>query len=395
MEVVDVALKEYFEFSAPTKMIFGENIADDVGDEAESLGGTCAMILTDKGVTEAGLVEPVKESLESCSLELVEVYSEIPVNSEVEICNEIAEIGKEKGVDTLVSVGGGSVIDTAKGVNILLGVGGDLLEDWQGTHLVPEPLKKHIAIPTTAGTGAEVSLGAVIKHSPENQKISFNSKYLLPEVAMLDPVLTESMPPRLTAATGIDALTHAVESYSSQEHSPPSDALSYYAIKMIFEYLPRAFENGKDLEARGNMLIAASFGGIALSTTMSIGACHAMAHAAGGLCSVPHGIANAIILPVVMEFNLEDCPDRYAELAPAVGVDVSGLSETDAAKLVIESITEFIAEFSLPRTLKEAGADLSFLEMLTEEAMGDGQMYSNPREAEPEEIQGLFEKLLT
>lgn len=390
-----MSLKEYFEFFAPTKLMFAENIVDDVGTEAEGIGGTCAMILTDNGVTEAGLVEPVKRSLESSSLDLVEVYADIPVNSEVEVCNRIAEIGKSKGVDTLVSVGGGSVIDTAKGVNILLGVGGDLLEDWQGTHLVPEPLKNHIAIPTTAGTGAEVSLGAVIKHSPDDQKISFNSKYLLPDVAILDPTLTESMPPGLTAATGIDALTHAVESYSSLDHSPPSDAFSYYAIKIIFENLPRAFEDGKDLEARGYMLIAASLGGIALSTTMSIGACHAMAHAAGGVCSIPHGIANAIILPVVMEYNLEHCPDRYADLAPAVGVDTSDMDQAGAAAKVISTISGFIARFGLPGSLKEAGADPSLAERMTEEAMGDGQMYSNPHEADPDEIQGLFEKLLT
>jgi len=390
-----VALKDYYEFFAPTKVMFSEGISEDAGEVAETLGGTCAMILTDKGVMEAGLVEPVKDSLEGSSLEFAGVYSDIPVNSEVAICNEIAELGREKGVDTLVSVGGGSVIDTAKGVNILLGVGGDLLEDWQGTYLVPEPLKKHIAIPTTAGTGAEVSVGAVIKHSPDNQKISFNSRFIIPDVAMLDPVLTRSMPPRLTAATGVDALTHAVESYSSLDHCSPSDALSFYAIKMILEYLPRAFEDGNDMEARGYMLIAASFGGTALSTTASIGACHAMAHAAGGLCSVPHGIANAIILPVVMEFNLEHCPDRYADLAPAVGVKTSGLSEIDAARKVIERITEFIADFGLPRTLKEAGADPSFAERLTDEAMGDAQMFSNPHEAESEEIQELFEKLLS
>ena len=390
-----MALKDYYEFFAPTKVMFGEGISDDTGDEAEALGGTCAMILTDKGVADAGLIEPVKDSLEGSSLEFAGVYSDIPVNSEVGICKQIADLGRDKDVDTLVSVGGGSVIDTAKGVNILLGVGGDLLEDWQGTHLVPEPLKKHIAIPTTAGTGAEVSLGAVIKHSPDNQKISFNSRFIIPDVAILDPVLTLSMPPRLTAATGIDALTHAVESYSSLDHCPPSDALSYFAIKMIFEYLPRANEDGNDIEARSYMLIAANFGGTALSTTMSIGACHAMAHAAGGVCSIPHGIANAIILPVVMEYNLEHCPDRYADLAPAVGVDSSGLSEIETAKKVVFRITEFIARFGLPRTLKEAGADPSAAERLTEEAMGDAQMFSNPHEAESEEIQELFEKLLT
>lgn len=389
-----LALKEYFEFFAPTKVMFGQNLVEDTGSEAEALGGTCAMIITDKGVHEAGLVDKVRQSLEDSSLDLVEIFTDVPVNSEVEICVAIAEIGLANDVDTLVSVGGGSVIDTAKGVNILLGVGGDLLEDWQGTHLVPEPLKKHIAIPTTAGTGAEATLGAVIKHSPSGQKVTFNSKHLLPDAAILDPLLTVSMPPRLTAATGLDTLTHAVESYSSLDHSPPADAFSYHVIRTVFEYLPAAFEDGSDLEARGHMLVAANLAGSALSTTLSIGACHAMAHAAGGLSSVPHGIANAIILPVVMEYNIEHCPDRYADLAPAVGVDTSGLSEVEAAKKVADGITEFIASFGLPTTLLEAGADASLASRMAEEAMGDGQMYSNPREAELDEIVVLFETLL-
>ncbi|MBU1671537.1 MAG: iron-containing alcohol dehydrogenase [Actinobacteria bacterium] len=388
-------LKEYFEFYAPTKVMYGYNVVQDTGAEAEALGCGAALILTDEGVMGAGLLEKVRKSIEESSVELVDVYDAVPVNSEVEVCREIAEIGRKAGVDCLISVGGGSVIDTGKGANILLGVGGDLLEDWQGTHLVPEPLKNHIAIPTTAGTGAEVTLGAVIKHTPAGQKVTFNSKYLLPDVAMLDPGLTESMPPGLTAATGIDALTHAVESFSSMEHSPPSDAFSYYCVRSIMENLPIAVEDGSDLEARGNMLVAANLAGMALSTTLSIGACHAMAHAAGGLSPVTHGVANAIILPVVLEFNMEYCTDRYAALASATGVDVSGLDEFEAAGRVIEAITGFIARFGMPRSLKEAGADPALAERMTEEAMGDGQMYGNPREAEFEDILALYERLLS
>jgi alcohol dehydrogenase len=226
-----VAIRDYYEFYAPTKIMFGQGLAEDVGKEAEGLGGASAMIITDKGVLEAGLIDKIKSSFDDAMIDLVEVYSDVPVNSEVEVCKEIAEIGRANLVDTLVSVGGGSVIDTAKGVNILLGVGGDLMEDWQGTHLVPEPLKKHISIPTTAGTGAEVTLGAVIKNTPTGQKVTFNSKYLLPDVAVLDPELTLSLPKGLTAATGIDALTHAVESFTSLEHMPPSDAFCTFAVQ--------------------------------------------------------------------------------------------------------------------------------------------------------------------
>lgn len=389
-----MALKEYCEFYAPTKLMYGYETSLDAGKEAADLGAEKVMIITDKVVAGAGLVDKVKDGLETYELDLVEFYDGVPVNSEIDVCKEIAGIGKDKGVDTIISVGGGSVIDTAKGANILLGVGGDLLEDWQGTHLVPEPLKNHIAIPTTAGTGAEVSLGAVIKDTAAGQKISFNSKYLLPNVAILDPSLSVSMPPGLTAATGIDALTHAVESFTSLEHAIFSDAFSFMAVKTVFDNLRTAFEDGEDLEARGSMLLAASLGGMALSTTMSIGGCHAMAHAAGGLSPVSHGVANAIILPVMMEYNLEYCPDRYAELAPAVGINAHGMDELEAAKAVTDAIADFIISFGLPQTLKEAGADRAMAERMASEAMGDGQMYANPREADEEEITDLFFRLL-
>ncbi len=389
-----MAFQDYFEFFSPTKVMYGPGLAEEIGAEVEGLGGSAAMIITDKGIIGAGLLDAVQKSVEDCGVDLVVVYSDVPVNSEVAVCQEIARIGRENDVDTLVSIGGGSVIDTTKGVNILLGVGGDLMEDWQGTHLIPEPLKRHIAIPTTAGTGAEVSLGAIIKNTPTGQKITFNSKYLLPDVAVLDPNLTVTLPASLTAATGIDALTHAVESFTSLEHQPPADAFCMYSVEAIFENLPRVMDNPADLEARGYMLVAANLAGNALSHTLSIGACHAMAHAAGGLSPVSHGVANAIILPSVMKFNLEAAADRYAALAPFVGVDTSCLDELDAAAKVIEAITDFIASLGLPGTLKEAGGDIAMAERMTEEAMGDGQMFGNPRQAEFEEILTLYEGLL-
>ena len=266
-----MALNEYYEFYHPTKVMFGQGLTEDVGAEAEALGATSAMILTDKGVLGAGLVDAIKASIENSNVDLIQVFSDVPVNSEVDVCRKVAEIGKANLVDLLISVGGGSVIDTAKGANILLGVGGDLMEDWQGTHLIPEPLKHHIAIPTTAGTGAEVTLGAIIKNTPTGQKITFNSKYLLPDVAILDPILTETLPKGLTAATGLDALTHAVESFTSLEHLPPSDAFCTYAVEKIMKYLPVAIEDGSDMEARGYMLIAANMAGTALSRTRPVG----------------------------------------------------------------------------------------------------------------------------
>ena len=386
-----MSLKEYFEFFLPTKVIFGAGLANEVGEEAEKLQCSSAFLLTDKGVEGAGLVDPVRQSLEECSVELAGIYTDIPVNSEIQVVKEIAE--KAKGVDLLVSVGGGSVMDTAKGVSILLGVGGDLL-DWQGSFIITQPLLKQIAIPTTAGTGAEVTLGAVIRSKEEELKISFSSEYILPAISILDPELTLTMPRKLTAATGIDALTHVVESFTSLEHNPPSDALAYQAVDYIFKYLPRAYLAGDDLEARSYMLIAADFGGICINHTMSIGACHALAHSVGGVYAVPHGLANAILLPHIMEFNLEHAVDRYAALAPAAGLDTSNMSEAESARTFIDQVKELIAGFDLPRRLSEAGASDKKMEKLVEGAMGDAQIYSNPRPAEAEDVEKLFKAAL-
>jgi len=382
-----------FVFQVPGKLMFGEGLARDAGREARALGATKALIITDEGVKSAGLLNDVEKSLEENNVELVGIFSEIPPNSEIETCEKLARFASERGADILISVGGGSAIDTAKASNILLTYGGDLLEDWQGTLIIPGPLRKHIAIPTTAGTGSEVSIGAVIKNAENSEKISFGSEYLVPDVAILDPLMTVSLPPALTASTGIDALAHAVESFSSSVHSPISDAVCFSAVRMIYENLPVAFEDGSNLDARGAMLVAASMGGFGFSTVKSIGACHAMAHAVGGLTNVPHGLANAIILPVVMKYNLDFCTDRYAELARAMDPTLQG-EERFLAEKACEMVEDFIRGFGIPSSLKEAGVESELAEKLAEEAMVDVQIYGNPRPATIEEILELFKSLL-
>lgn len=386
-------MKKYFEFQLRTKIMCGPGQAKEVAAAADELGGSKIMIVTDKVLEEKGVINPVIESVEKSHLELVGVFNEVPENSEVEIVTKGYNHAKEKGVDLLVAVGGGSVIDTAKGMNILLSKGGDLLEDHQGAYLLDSPLNPLIALPTTAGTGSEVTFAAVIKDSQQKAKLGFISQFLAPNTAILDPKLTLTMPPKLTAATGMDALTHAIESLHSTGNEPIADALSVSAIELINNNLREAVKNGDNLEARYNMLLASNMAGLAFSNTL-VGIVHATAHACGGLCNVPHGVANSILLPYGMEFNLNEVAERYRLAAKAMDLEIKDLSNRDAALKAIEAVRQLTRDIGLPQKLSEVGVKKEDITELVELSIGDGTMYTNPKFPSEEEVQEFLEKAL-
>lgn len=386
-----MGIPEYFEFQWRTKIIFSAGAIQEAGKEAKRLGGTRAFIVTDQVIEKQGFVEKLKNSLKEEGIETAAVFNKVPQDSDIKICKEGEKLARELKTDITIAIGGGSVLDTSKGINILLTEGGDLLEDHQGTYLLQRPLKPLIAIPTTAGTGSEVTFAAVIKDREQNLKISFISPYLAPDVGILDPELTLTLPPKLTASTGIDALTHAIEAIHSLQHEPISDALAVHGIKLISENLREATFNGKNLTARGNMLIAASIAGIAFSNAL-VGIVHAMAHACGGICNVPHGIANSILLPYGMEYNLEYCPDRYRLVAEAMGIDVKGLTDKEAGEKAIEEIKKLLKDLQLPLKLRDVGVKEEDIPQLAETALLDGSIYNNPREATVEEVEEIFRK---
>src|SRR5262245_54514957 len=382
-------LPDFFQFYFPTKVLFQAGLSKDFSNELNSLQIQRMLVVTDARLLKAGLVQPILDGLSNAGVKKTVVFSEVPPNSELSAVKKAFERGAEIEAQGVLAVGGGSVMDTAKAANILLSLGGDLVEDYSGAHTLPSPLKPLIAIPTTAGTGSEVTQVAVILDEKNGVKLSFLDRYLYPTLAILDPELTLTMPPKLTAMTGLDALTHAVEAYTSLESNPYSDAFSMKAIRMIKDSLSIAVKNGDDLHARSEMLAAAHLAGVAFDHTM-VGVVHSMSHSTGAGSHVPHGMANSILLPWGMEYNFEVCKERYAGIAKRLGVDTAGKSVDEAAHAAIEKIiglrTELKTLCGLPDRLREAGVKEEDLPKIAELSVEDGSSFYNPREVVAEEV---------
>lgn len=369
-----------FIFRCPTKIVFGEGVVEDVGGEMDELGSKRAMIVTDKHLVETDLHLQVKKAL---GRRYAGTFSAVEPDTGVHIVNEGTEMARELGVDCLVSVGGGSVIDTAKGIAIPL-KGGGKLEDYDGFQLLTESAIPHIAIPTTAGTGSEVTYFAIIKDHQKKQKLIFADTYIIPDVAMLDPLMTAGMPSQLTASTAMDAMSHAVESMHASERIPIADAFALHAIGLIANHLPRVMEDGNDLFARGQMLIAACIAGAAMSNTQ-VGLVHALAHSVGGRFGVPHGVANGIFLPHGILYNLDVCSEIYASVARALGVDTSGMNDDEAGKKAADAIWDLTKKIGLPQKLREVNVPEDGLEEVAELAISDGAIVYNPKSMDIDE----------
>lgn len=375
-----------FIYYNPTKIIYGEKSFREVALEVDALGGSRAVLVTDSGIVKAGLAGQVEEALGS---KHAATFDRVIQDSGFHIVNEGAEFARDAGADIIVSVGGGSVIDTAKGMSILLKEGGSLM-DYSGFQMLTRPQTPHIVIPTTAGTGSEVTYAAVIKNWETNEKILFCDHHIIPGAAILDPLMTEGLPPHLTASTGMDALTHAIEALHALQREPIADGMALHAIRLIIRYLPRCVEQGDDLAARGQQQIAALMGGVAFGNAQ-IGLVHAMAHSVGALFEVPHGLANSILLPHVMLFNLEDCADRYALVAQAMGLDTEKLADEDAARAAADAIWKLTRQIGLPQRLREAGVPEEGLADAAELSLSDGSIVYNPRPVfEAEEVLALY-----
>ncbi|GIN91282.1 alcohol dehydrogenase [Siminovitchia terrae] len=305
-----------FQFNLPTSIEFGNGTVKHVGKRAKELGGTMALILTDKGLAKTGVLEKVTCAFDQEGIHYL-VYDEVTPNPKDVDCQKAYQQYKDKNIDLLVGLGGGSSMDTAKAIGTLLTHGGELRERY-GVNLLEQEITPLICIPTTSGTGSEVTTGSVITDTDTKQKEAILDIRIAPKLAILDPELTLSLPRFLTAATGMDALTHAIEAYTSNISQPISDGLSLYSIELIAKYLPQAVENGNNLEARRNMLVASLIAGMAFDNA-DLGAVHAMAEPLGGLYDTPHGVANAIFLPYVFENNIPSDPEKHAEIALKLG----------------------------------------------------------------------------
>jgi alcohol dehydrogenase class IV len=382
-------LPEFYQFHHPTKMIYGEGLVTDFAHELEELGVKNYFLVSDQVLNQLGMIEPIKQALEESGFSITGGFYDVPQDASLEAVQSISRLATKSDAQGLIAVGGGSVIDATKAANFVFSEGGDLIEDYSGAATLTKPLKPLIVIPTTAGTGSENTLVAVIYDVANKTKLAFSDKYLLPDLAVLDPLMTQSMPPGLTASTGMDALTHAVESYVGIDSSPHSEALAVEAVRLIFKYLVRATQKGDDIEARGGMLIAANMAGSSFSHSM-VGCVHSMAHAVGGLTRVPHGVANAILLPHGMEYNLEVSKAKFAKLAPVMGVSTNGMSVDEAARAAITAVRSLGRQLNalgaMPVRLRDAGVSETSLPAIAEAAIEDGTVIYNPREVEAEEI---------
>ncbi|HEU4327825.1 MAG TPA: iron-containing alcohol dehydrogenase [Roseiflexaceae bacterium] len=373
---------EFFEFQLRPRVLYKAGLVREMENEVGRLGAARALIVADAGVERSGLLDAVKGGLGG--VEVAGIYSDVPANSSVRAVERGAAYAREVGADLIIAVGGGSPIDTAKCMRILISEGGSLL-DYQGYNLLERPLIPMVAIPTTSGTGSEVTPFAVILDEDAHVKMTYASPFLAPDLAVLDPEMTRTLPPRLTAATGMDALTHAVETFVSSEANPLSDALALQAIDMISNHLRAATHTGEDMEARGQMLVASCIAGMAFASGF-LGIVHAMAHSIGGAFEVHHGTANAILLPHGMRFNSTVVPNRYARIARALGVNAGGRPEDDVIADGIEAVIALSSDCGLPLRLRDVGVTEEALPAIAEIATTDAAIYTNPRHATDAEV---------
>lgn len=390
-------IPSYYEFKSSVKILSGKNALDNIPFELKNLEIKRPIILTDEILIKFGQVKIVEDALKENNIEVPVVFSKIPPDSSVKVVNEIAKLYREKNCDSIIAIGGGSVIDTAKGVNILVSKGSEDILEYMGLEVITGKMKPFIVVPSTAGTGSEVTLVAVIADPDRNIKMEFISYNMLPDVAVLDPRMTLSLPAKLTASTGVDALVHAIEAYSCIQKNPLSDAYALSAINLIRENLVSVVENGKDENKRLAMANASLMAGIAFSNSM-VGIVHAIGHALGGVCHVPHGDAMTILLPYGMEFNLGKASEYYAELLLAVGgADVyASTPKEERAGMCIGVIREMEEKLNkmcgLPIRLRDVGVRKEDFARVAKTAINDGATLTNPVEVTYEAVLEILEK---
>jgi choline dehydrogenase len=377
-------------FEVPTVVKHAPGAINALADEVKALGCKRPMLVTDQGLVKTGLVERAEKVLKASNVDYV-LFADVIPNPPIALVDHGAEVYKQEGCDGLIGFGGGSSMDTAKAIGVVVANGGSILQyEWAD----PQPIKKRIppliTVPTTAGTGSEVTLWAVI--TDPNRHIKFNvggTGLIAPYVALIDPELTLGLPAPITAGTGLDALTHAIECYTCAYAQPWPDAVALWAIEEIGKWLRIAFAQGNNLKARYQMSMAAMLAGMSYGTE-SAGAVHAMSQTAGGVYDLPHGTLTAALLPHVMAYNYLGEPEKYARIALALGEDIRGLSVWDAAWKAVEAVRRLVKDLEIP-TLAQMGIPKKDIPMLAELAFKDPQTIGNPRDLTLESYIKIYE----
>ena len=379
-------------FRSPNKVIFGNGTVSLVGAEAEKMGARKALIVTDAGVVKGGLIAEVEKSLKASKIDCG-LFDRVEAEPPARIVDECAREVTEKKYDVLIGVGGGSSLDVTKGASIVATNGGKVL-DYVGNDIVPRAGVPKILLPTTAGTGSEVTRVFVVTDEADNDKKVIFSDYNLSSVAIIDPLLTLSMPPGVTADTGMDALVHAVETYVSRLATPFSDILALEAISLIGEYLPAAYAKAENMEARYNMSLAATLAGLAFSSG-GLGAVHALAYVLGTEYHMSHGRTNAIMLPYVVDYNKTGALSKYARIAQAMGEKTAGLSDFQAAERLVLRLHRLLSEVGIPDKLGAYGISVKDLPVLVAGGMKNSRLFvPNPRDLTEGDVEKIYRSAL-
>jgi alcohol dehydrogenase len=378
---------QVYGFYIPNVSLMGVGSSKEAGAQAKALGATKALIVTDKVLNQLGVAARIKGQLAEAGVKAVVFDGAEPNPTDTNVHDGLKVYQQEK-CDAIVSLGGGSAHDCAKGIGMVATNGGNI-RDYEGINKTAKPMPPFVAINTTAGTASEMTRFCIITNTSTHVKMAIVDWRCTPNVAINDPVLMVGKPPALTAATGMDALTHAVEAYVSTAATPITDACAIKAIELIAEYLRPAVANGQNLDARDKMAYAEFLAGMAFNNA-SLGYVHAMAHQLGGLYNLPHGVCNAILLPAVCEFNLIAAPKRLGDIAVALGENIEGLAPVDAAAKGIAAIRKLSKAIGIPAGLKELGVKEADLPLMAENAKKDACQLTNPRTATLQQVVEIF-----
>lgn len=374
-------------FYIPCVSLFGPGCSKEVGNQAKELGAKKALIVTDAGLFKAGVADILVGYLNEAGVGS-HIYPGAEPNPTDKNVHDGVDEYNNNGCDFIISLGGGSSHDCAKGIGLVT-AGGGHIRDYEGVNKSKVPMTPLISINTTAGTASEMTRFCIITNTDTMVKMAIVDWRCTPLMAIDDPRLMTAKPAGLTAATGMDALTHAIEAYVSTAANPITDACAEKAIRMIQQWLRQAVANGDNIEAREAMSYAQYLAGMAFNNA-SLGYVHAMAHQLGGFYNLPHGVCNAVLLPHVCEFNLIACPDRYAEIARLLGIDTTGLSDMEAGYAAIDAIRALAADVGIPSGLTELGVKEEDLAIMATNAQNDACMLTNPRQASHAQVVDIF-----
>jgi alcohol dehydrogenase class IV len=388
----DVTAYRICNFLSPNKIIFGTGAINQIAKEVRNLGRKNPLIVTDSGVVELGLLGHVEDMLKSDKMDMG-LYHKVVPEPPSRIVDECAQLARDKSYDVIIGIGGGSSLDVAKGVSIMATNDGNVL-DYAGTDLVPRAGLPMILIPTTAGTGSEVTRVFVVTDENDQSKKTIFSNYVLSNVAIVDPSLTQSMPLTVTADTGIDALVHAIESYVSANANPFSDLLAMEAIRLVAENLYPAYAKASNMNARSGMSLAATFAGMAF-TSGGLGAVHALAYPLGTLFHLSHGRSMAVMLPYVIDYNRIGNLGKYENVAVAMGIKTEGLSSYDVSEALVNDVQRLLTILNISTKLTDYGVEERDIPNLVAGAMKQARLFvPNPRDLRENDIRNIYGKAL-